>query len=253
LIRPFRPRGSGPFVPFDPVLGADVERSSSDLSGPILGPGLVVTRVEQRVTTLWLDEFGETGRSRALAFRNAAIRRPPAWRRDPALIGIGAGLAIGAAALAALVGYLQPGRPASVPARMQEVRVVLPPASAGRSEREPVRQARAEAASSPKRLAAVGSAPSAAPAQAADPPPAAPGPTAASADPVQDRSIAAASARALSTGSVETWREDGQDGFVAAGPELVEEDQVCREVTIWRRGGEQGEAKSSTHCVKDRP
>lgn len=70
---------------------------------------------------------------------------------------------------------------------------------------------------------------------------------------VEDRSTSrmAAVERAVASGAVEAWSENGRDGYAFPGAPVVKDGQSCREITVWRRGGDQGEAVTSMSCVAD--
>jgi hypothetical protein len=66
-------------------------------------------------------------------------------------------------------------------------------------------------------------------------------------------SVTEASRRAVATGEVQSWEQNGKTGFVLAGQAVVRNGETCRELTVWERGGVQGEAITRTDCEAATP
>jgi len=59
----------------------------------------------------------------------------------------------------------------------------------------------------------------------------------------------AAVLKAIGTGMVEPWSDDGREGYVVVGPPEKHGAFTCREVTVVAKGGAQGDAVSDRKCV----
>lgn len=57
-----------------------------------------------------------------------------------------------------------------------------------------------------------------------------------------------ATKQAFQTGRIQTWFEDGQEGFVLADPPQQGETTSCRTMILWRSGAAQGDVTKSTVC-----
>lgn len=230
----------------DPAAGSLRPEPSVEFAEPVawadLDPiqtGLVVSEVERVVSVTWQTSDGrwarlhQVSRSKIVPLSRTLRRSSRAWPPLVKTVAVLGSLAL--IALAAVVGrsYAPDSRSAERSAP-QGIEIILPPPP------EPAR---------PYAAAPGGfNAPEPAPKrhrQRLAPTPAVPDSQGAA----TLSSSAAAVERALKSDGVETWSENGVDGFASAGPLRVEGRQGCRDVTIWRRGGGQGEAVTTKRCA----
>lgn len=217
---------------------------------------LVVTHVEQRTTRIWIDQSGARRQSQRLA----------AWKHidSPPTRGIAQSSTSkvtlitvmgGAAGFAAWLFYT-PNMSAPQSFDPQEIRMIVPPPESERDLARPMAAGEALPAPRPTPASAV-PAPMASPAVPASlsvPQQAEPRqeyPQRAELQGPEEFTMAAASERAISSGSVENWSEGGREGFVSAGATVLRNGQPCREITTWERGGAQGEAKTAFACKQE--